>query len=281
MPRPVAPRFGALRLVREDQGPAARLLYRLLGVADPAHYLHYRYLRSALDRFGPTEPRAILDAAAERRDFTVYLAQRYPGAEVLGIDIQPGHHAKAVAHTAPLRLPNIHYRLGDLTRLDAVGEYDLVVCIDVLEHIPAQDDVLRRLRRSLRPGGVAFFHLPTRRRILPPLSRYLGEFWHWAEGEHLAEERSAEEFVAAVRQAGFEVLEALPTFGYYAGELATSLFGIPYRDTPGNRILQALLAPACRLLVLWDRWYPGRERFAVAVVARAPEGRAPEGRGPG
>ncbi len=268
-------RFGAVRLVRDDQGAGARLLYRVLGVADPAHWLHFRYCERALDRFAPPAPRAILDAGSERGDFTVYLAQRFPRSEVEGIDNNPAHHANAIRYSAPLALPNLRYVLGDLTRLDAPGRYDLVVCIDVLEHIPAQDDVLRRLRGALAPGGVAFFHLPTRRPVPPPLARHLRDFHRWAEGEHLAEERTAEEVAEAVRRAGFELLEVRRTFGFWAGELATSLFDLPYRNTPVNRILQALLAPVCRVLALADAWYPGRARFAVAVVARAPEGVRP------
>ena len=263
-------RFGAQRLVREDQSRAARMLYRLLGVADPAHYLHYRYCRSALERFGPPSPEAILDAGSERGDFTVYLAQRYPSARVDGVEIRSDHIAKAQAGTDGLGLTNVSYRLGDLRLLDQVGAYDLVVCIDVLEHIPQQDDVLQRLRRKLHPESTAFFHVPVRRTRSVPFGRLLGEFHRWSEGEHLAEERTGEEFRAAVQAAGFEILEARPTFGYFAGELATSLFNLPYRDTALNRLLQAVVSPVCRLLVLADPWYPGRAWFATAITARVP-----------
>jgi SAM-dependent methyltransferase len=263
-------RFGAQRLVRDDQPGAARLLYRVLGVADPAHYLHYRYCRRALKRFGPASPRAILDAGSERGDFTVYLAQRYPAAQVDGLEIREDHIAKATAGTERLGLANVRYRLGDLRMLESAADYDLIVCIDVLEHIPEQDDVLRRLRRALRPGGVTFLHVPTRRTKQVPFARWLGDFFRWSEDEHLAEERTGEQFAAAVTAAGFEILEARPTFGYFAGELATSLFNLPYRDTPLNRAVQAAVSPLCRLLLLADAGYSGTSWFATAVTARAP-----------
>ena len=263
-------RFGRQRLVRDDQAGLPRLLYRLMGVADPAHYLHYLYCRDALDRFGPEHPRAILDAGSERGDFTVYLAERYPEASVLGIDVDRGHLDRAARYTAPLGLANVSYREQDLARLDAEAAYDLIVCIDVLEHIAEQDEALRRIRRALRPGGVAFLHLPTARTIPSPLARWLRDFHRWSEEEHVARERSAEEMAGAVAAAGLEILEVRETFGYFAGELATSLFDMPYRNTVRNRIVQALLAPVCRLLVLADRRYPGKARFAVAITARAP-----------
>jgi SAM-dependent methyltransferase len=266
-------RFGAQRLVRDDQAAAARLLYRVLGVADPAHYLHYRYCRRALDRVAPASPRAILDAGSERGDFTVYLAQRYPAARVDGIEIRDDHLAKAAAGTERLGVANVRYRLGDLRAMEETAEYDVIVCIVVLEHIPVQDEVLRRLLRALRPGGVAFLHVPTRRASRVPLARWLGDFFRWSDDEHIAEERTGDQFTAAVASAGFEILEARPTFGYFAGELATSLFNLPYRDTALNRLLQAAVSPICRLLVLADPWYPGRTRFAIGVTARAPDPR--------
>ncbi len=265
-------RFGAQRLVRTDQSRAAGLLYRVMGVVDPAHYLHYRYCRQALDRFAPATPAAVLDAGSERGDFTVWLAQRYPAARVIGYEIRTDHIAKATQGTTPLRLENLEYRLGDLRAFEDASAYDILVCIDVLEHIPEQDDVLRRLRRALRPGGIAFLHVPTRRARAVPFERWLREFAVWSAGEHLAEERSGPEFLAAVEAAGFEVVEARPTFGYFAGELATSLFNLPYRSTPVNQLLQAAVAPFCRLLTLADRSYPGRTHFAIAVTARAPAG---------
>ncbi len=74
--------FGEERLLR---GGTEAALFRALGVADPAHYLHYRYLRRALAALG-TEPSTILDAGSGPGDHALYLARRYPRAMVFGSD---------------------------------------------------------------------------------------------------------------------------------------------------------------------------------------------------
>jgi hypothetical protein len=101
-----------------------------------------------------------------------------------------------------------------------------------------------------------------------PFSSLLGGFHEWAEGEHVAEDRTAQDFVTTMRHAGYDVLNSYPTFGYFTGELATSLFNLPYENTTRNRVLQALLAPACRVLAVADSLHLEKTRYAVAVEAR-------------
>lgn len=258
-------RFGEQRLVPGVAGFAERALFRAIGVADPAHYLHFRELRRMLDRL-PFTPASILDAGCERADFTYYLARRYPAAQVLGIDIDKAFIDRDLSVLPKMRLPNLEFRLGDLAQMTFADRFDLVVSIDVLEHIPAQRAALENLRNALRPGGRAFFHIPTMREHPVPLSRHLRDFHAWAEGEHIARELTADEFTASVRDAGFRVLESRRTFGYWAGELATSLFALPFRNTLKNRIMQGLLAVPCRLLTLADSLPIPQHRYAVALT---------------
>lgn len=260
-------RFGALRLVRQDVGLAARTLFRMMGVADPAHYLHHRYLARGLADSVVT-PTAVLDAGCGRGDHSVWLAGRFPSAAVLGIDIDSGQVQANHEAVGRLGHTNIRFEVGDLTRLETVEAFDLIVSVDVLEHIVEQAQALRRLHNALRPGGYALLHVPTVRSRPVPFSARLQAFHAWAEGEHLAEEASAPEFVARVREAGFAVERSLPTFGYWTGEMATSLFALFYRPTMLNRIVQACLAPVCRVLVLLDAVIPQRTRYAVLVAAR-------------
>ena len=80
-------RFGESRLVRPDLGIVEKTLFRVMGVLDPAHYLHHLGLRRALDGVPWLAPKRILDAGCGRGDHTMYLARRFPGAQVVGADI--------------------------------------------------------------------------------------------------------------------------------------------------------------------------------------------------
>ena len=263
-------RFGEQRLVPRRSGMAERWLYRAMGIADPAHYLHFRYLQAALRSLGHFHPRQILDAGCGRGDHSLYLARRYPSAEVVGIDIDEHLITRNRDAARELKLKNVRFEVGDLSRIDRTENFDLVVSIDVLEHISNQADALAALARALEPGGVAFYHIPTVRERPVPFSGRLDDFHAWAAEEHIADDHTAESFIDAVGESGLRVLRGTPTFGFYTGEMATSLFALPYRNTPLNRVLQGLLAPVCRVLTLADGLGREQPHYAVAVLSTKP-----------
>jgi 2-polyprenyl-3-methyl-5-hydroxy-6-metoxy-1,4-benzoquinol methylase len=261
--------FGEERLLR---GVAEAALFRVLGVADPAHYLHYRYLHRALESL-QREPTTILDAGSGPGDHALYLARRYPRAMVLGWDSRKDWVLNAARAARTLGIPNARFAVADLRDLRARERFDLVCAIDVLEHLPDPAAALRSFWAALRPGGAAFFHFPIARPRPVPFSRYLRSFHAWAETEHVAEPLTGAGFVTLVQEAGFSISRVTGTFGYFTGELATSLFNLPHRPTRLNRAIQGLLAPTCRLLALADLLHLDSPRYAIAVEARKP---APE-----
>ena len=264
------PRFGMQRLVAAHAGAMERMLFRFMGVADPAHYLHHRYLEQALASIPSLQPQRILDAGCGRGDYAIYLAQRYPDARVLAIDVDEKRIARNVDTARRLGLGNLDFQVADVCELSLVDEFDLIVSIDVLEHIVNQNGALTALGRALRPRGVAYYHIPTVREKPVPFSGRLADFHAWAEEEHVAEDHTHTSFVTTVRRSGLQVVRAQRTFGYFTGELATSIFALPYRNTPLNRILQGLLAPACRALTWADRWGIDKTRYAVGVLCVRP-----------
>lgn len=247
-----------------------RLLYRAIGVADPAHYTRHRNLRKALDSLSSFSPATILDAGSGAGDHTLYLARRYPRARVTGIDVDDYLIERSNTSAERLGLTNARFEHGDLTKVSSVEEYDLIISLDVLEHIVNQSSALNRLSNALRPGGWCFYHIPTSRPKPVPFSARLQDFHDWAESEHLAEELTAHEFVRRVGDSGLEIAQSWRTFGYWTAELANSLFALGFRNTLGHRIYQAAVAPACRVLALADGWSQSSPRYAVAVLARRP-----------
>ena len=263
-------RFGEQRLVRDDVGAVARLLFRFMGVADPGHYLRSLYFRRELDRLRGFAPASILDAGCGAGDYSFYLARRYPGAAVLGIDLNGQRIIRNLEVARRLCLSNLQFQTADLLTAELEGRFDLVVSLDVLEHIAKQQEALARLSAALQPGGFALFHMPTVRERPVPFSKYLGAFRVWTHEVHVADDLTAEEFVARVRAAGLDVLRWYRTFGFFTGELANSLFVLPYAPTTVNKILGGLLAPLCRVLAGADTLNLERTRYAVAVVAQKP-----------
>jgi ubiquinone/menaquinone biosynthesis C-methylase UbiE len=104
----------------------------------------------------PAEPR-ILDAGCGTGEAASRLAELFPRARVLGVDIIDHHLELARSRYARLapRLIFEHQSVFELAAAD--GSFDLTVCRHVIQSIPHPDRVIAELARVTRRGG--YLHL--------------------------------------------------------------------------------------------------------------------------
>lgn len=93
---------------------------------------------------------------------TIPLASRF--AQTVGLDISSAHLRVAEEHARASGVQNIGF--GHLAKIDdvaALGPYDVLYSRIVLQHNPppVMARILADLLAQLRPGGVAFFQVPT------------------------------------------------------------------------------------------------------------------------
>jgi 2-polyprenyl-6-hydroxyphenyl methylase/3-demethylubiquinone-9 3-methyltransferase len=80
------------------------------------------------------------------------------GAEVTGIDLAKDSLAVARLHQAGAGITGLCYRRVTAEELAAAepGRYDLVTCMEMLEHVPDPAAVLAACAQLVRPGGDVF-----------------------------------------------------------------------------------------------------------------------------
>ena len=76
------------------------------------------------------------------------------GARVTGTDMATGPLEVARLHAMESGL-DVDYRLmsADQLAAEAAGSYDVVTCLEMLEHVPRPSEVVSALARLVRPGG--------------------------------------------------------------------------------------------------------------------------------
>ena len=80
------------------------------------------------------------------------------GARVLGIDLAPEALAVARLHALESGVAVEYREVAVETLADsATGEFDLVTCLEMLEHVPDPAAIVASTARLLRPGGHAVF----------------------------------------------------------------------------------------------------------------------------
>ncbi len=84
------------------------------------------------------------------------------GATATGIDAAPENIAVAAAHAAAGGLA-IDYRATSVEALAATGaRYDIITCLEVVEHVAGRDSFFAALAALLAPGGLAILSTPNR-----------------------------------------------------------------------------------------------------------------------
>ena len=80
------------------------------------------------------------------------------GARVLGIDASEDAIAAAREHLDPSRLA-VEYRVATAEALaeSLPGRFDLVACMELIEHVPDGPDLVAACARLARPGGTVVF----------------------------------------------------------------------------------------------------------------------------
>lgn len=120
----------------------------------PLHVLNPTRVNYIVER-APLANVKLLDAGCGGGLLAEALARQ--GASVTAIDLSAGMIDVAKLH-AEARGLAIDYRLTDLDSLAAThaGAFDVVTCMEMIEHVPQPEQVIKQLATLLRPGGDLF-----------------------------------------------------------------------------------------------------------------------------
>lgn len=81
------------------------------------------------------------------------------GAQVLGIDLATKALKVAQLHALEAQTPNVSYRevSAEALAAEAPGSFDVVTCMEMLEHVPDPASVVQACATLVKPGGRVFF----------------------------------------------------------------------------------------------------------------------------
>ena len=117
-------------------------------------------LREVTVRYGGVSCRDtdhILDVGCGEGWGTMMLAQRC--GHVVGIDVD----GRSIEKARNRGTPGAEYITGDMADMDFGedgGLFDVIVCMEAIEHTSRYADAVRRMYKSLRPGGSLYMSTP-------------------------------------------------------------------------------------------------------------------------
>ena len=81
------------------------------------------------------------------------------GANVLGIDMGAAPLSVAELHALEAGIDNIKYQKSTVEQIanEQSGQYDVVTCMEMLEHVPDPASIIKACSKLVKPGGHLFF----------------------------------------------------------------------------------------------------------------------------
>jgi len=111
-----------------------------------------------VSRIDVERPRRVVDLGCGTGALTATLAERWPEAEVVGLDSSPEMLGKASVLADALA--NLSFQRGDIAEWSPAPGDDVIVSNAALQWLPAHDELLARWFAALEPGAQLAVQMP-------------------------------------------------------------------------------------------------------------------------
>lgn len=204
-------------------------------------------------------PKNILDAGCGIGLHTFWLGKKFNKAEVLGGDIDTHKLKFCKVLAGKLHIKNVSFAHFDIIEKPKVADYDLIVNIDVLEHIENYKLALVNLSKLLRKSGYLYVHVPQ-----PNQKRIFNLIKNWHHEDHVREGISKIDLETLLKKTGFKIIVSKDTFGF-SGKLA---WEINHLILKRSFILAGITFPFLYLLAMFDVLGKNKNGLGIAILAK-------------
>jgi len=164
----------------------------------------------------------VLDAGTGFGQYSHWLWKHLPGAEITSVDLKKDYLDELrrwyAGRTSPPR-----FEVRDLLELDYADMFELILNVDVMEHIEDDQRVFLNFHRALRKDGVLLLHTPA---LSEEADAAVVEAF---TGEHVRPGYKHSEIARKLENAGFAKIRIRPTYGFWGGLAWKLLLKIPLR----------------------------------------------------
>ncbi|MFM7216509.1 MAG: class I SAM-dependent methyltransferase [Bacteroidota bacterium] len=187
-----------------------KVFYRLLDLLLLRAWHVHKELRSLTPSLlKGNSPVQVLDAGAGFGQYTYWINRNHPSWNILAIDVKEEQVADCNRFFSSIGSSNVLFQVGDLTTFVDPEKYDLVVCVDVMEHIEPDVQVFRNYHASMKKGGVLIISTPSDQGG----SDVHGEGESSFIEEHVRDGYNIRDIEGKLRSAGFSRVEARYQYG--------------------------------------------------------------------
>ncbi|MFQ5456637.1 MAG: class I SAM-dependent methyltransferase [Nitrospirota bacterium] len=214
----------------------------------------------------------ILDAGCGTGTFTFEIAKNNPDCEVIGIDSMAKLVNKANNIAKMAGIKNCSFVEEDVLEMRYKDEFDMVLCIDNLEHIEDDDRAIKNIYNALKDKGIAIIHVPAyyRRWI------FFGKKVNFDVEGHVRPGYKFDDLVKKIKKAKFHIQEIGYTYGFFETISNNISYLITGADRK-NKYIYALAFPILNAIAYLGRNDRPKEGAGILAVLCKDENLTPLG----
>jgi SAM-dependent methyltransferase len=185
-----------------DLFPFMRVVfYRLLYLL----FLREWYIEKKIKKyFTPEFPLRFYDAGAGFGQYSYFILRNWRNAEVLAVDLKPDYMESFALFAQDHGWKNFKCHQADLQKYTPKRQFDLVLAVDILEHISNDVQVLKNFRSVLNEGGKLIISSPSN----------LDKAAEFTE-EHVRPGYSKADITQKLEEADFKVVSFEYSYGFW------------------------------------------------------------------
>ncbi len=155
---PVKDRFA--EIIRDNKF-LRTLFYKLLDL----FFLRSWYVRRLLKKYAADINKGswtLLDAGCGFGQYDRFILGQFRGVEVTAVDVKDDYLNDCRQYfSGQISEGRIEFKKADLLAMKKPAEFDMAICVDVLEHITEDVQVMKNIFGALKEGGYFIMHSPS------------------------------------------------------------------------------------------------------------------------
>ena len=136
-----------------------KLFYNLLDLLLLRTWHIHRELRAWMkNNSGKTK---ILDAGMGFGQYSFYMSKKLPNSSILAVDVKQEQVDDCTRFFKSIGKTNVEFAVADLVKYNKPDTYNLILSVDVMEHILEDVEVFRNFHSSLKKDGMLLISTPS------------------------------------------------------------------------------------------------------------------------
>lgn len=178
---------------------------------------HINHQLRKIRKADPNKNMTILDAGSGFGQYSYRMSRLFPKATIKGVDVKTEQIEDCNQFFEQIgNKDRVSFEFADLTKFEEPNKYDIVLSVDVMEHIEEDELVFRNFHKSMKEEGLLLISTPSDQGGSDAHDHDHDHDEDDAYGfvdEHVRDGYGIEDITAKLKRAGFSKVEAKYTYG--------------------------------------------------------------------